>query len=231
MVVYGGPEITTSGLVLHLDAGNSKSYPGTGTTWTDLSGNGNNGTLTNGPTFSSNNKGYITFDGTNDFANCGDQSLFKISTSLSLEAFFYVSTYVNWAGIIGKSTQPKGVYVMQLSHTAQKIRFSHNSVGPTYAVNIIDGNYTVTTGIWIHSIITYDGANVRFYVNGQLDKTQALVTTFDTGNGYPVTIGQDPPGGNEFFNGRIAVTRIYNRTLSASEILNNYNALKGRYGL
>jgi len=65
--MYTGPNIVTSGLVLQLDAANTKSYPGSGTTWTDLSGNGNNGTLTNSPTFSSANGGIFTFNGTNQF--------------------------------------------------------------------------------------------------------------------------------------------------------------------
>ncbi len=68
MSVYGGPDIVTNGLVLHLDAANSKSYLGSGTTWNDLSGNGNNATLTNGPSFSNSNRGSIVFDGTNDYA-------------------------------------------------------------------------------------------------------------------------------------------------------------------
>ena len=65
--MYYGPRIVSNGLVLCLDAANKRSYPGTGTTWTDLSGNSNNGTLTNGPTFSAGNMGSILFDGTNDY--------------------------------------------------------------------------------------------------------------------------------------------------------------------
>lgn len=72
MSIYGGPDIITDGLVFCLDAANSKSYPGTGTAWTDLSGNDNNGTLTNGPTFDSSNGGSIVFDGVNDQVNCGN---------------------------------------------------------------------------------------------------------------------------------------------------------------
>ena len=67
MSIAGGPDIVENGLVLHLDAADSNSYPGSGTVWTDLSGNGYNGTLTNGPTFSSSNRGGIVLDGTNDY--------------------------------------------------------------------------------------------------------------------------------------------------------------------
>ena len=69
MSLSRGPKIVTNGLVLYLDAANKKSYPGSGTTWTDLSGNNNTGTLTNGPTFDSNNGGSIVFDGTNDYVS------------------------------------------------------------------------------------------------------------------------------------------------------------------
>ena len=223
--------IVSSGLVLNLDAGNPQSYSGSGTNWTDISGNGNTGTLTNGPTYSSANGGSIVFDGSNDYVDCGDREIFKIPSQLTLEAFFNISTYVNWSGIIGKSNTSKGVYVMHLSASAQRIRFSYNSVNP-WTVNIIDGNYPLTTNQWVHSVITYDGSNVNFYINGSIDKSQNIGSiTFDTGAGYPVTLGQDPPGANEFFNGRISNAKIYNRALTASEISQNFNALRGRFGL
>ena len=198
MAGFAGPNGIVDGLVLALDAGNTKSYPGSGTTWTDLSGNSNTGTLTNGPTYSSDNGGYLNFDGTDDYVNCGDKETFKISSQLTLEAFFNINSYNIWSGIIGKSNTAKGVYVMQLSPSAQRVRFSYNSGNP-WTVNVIDGNYALTTNQWVHSVITYDGTNVNFYINGALDKTQNIGSiTFDTGAGFAVSLGQDPPGSNEF---------------------------------
>ena len=139
-----GPSIVKSGLVLALDAANRKSYPGSGTVWSDLSGNNITGSLVNGPTYSSANGGSIVFDGTNDYVNCGDLPIFRISSQITLEAFFNISTYVNWSGIIGKSDAAKGVYVMHLAHTAQRVRFSYNSVSP-WTTTIVDGNYPLTT--------------------------------------------------------------------------------------
>ncbi len=226
-----GPSIAKNGLLMALDAANRKSYPGSGTVWSDLSGNNITGSLVNGPTYSSANGGSIVFDGTNDYVNCGDLPIFRISSQITLEAFFNISTYVNWSGIIGKSDAAKGVYVMHLAHTAQRVRFSYNSVSP-WTTTIVDGNYPLTTNQWIHSVITYNGSNVVFYINGNTDKTQSIGSiTFDTNAGFPLTIGQDPPGSNEFFNGRISVARLYNRALSASEVLQNYTATKGRFGL
>ena len=80
MGFYRGPNIVKDGLVLHLDAANYKSYPGSGTTWSDLSGNGNNGTLTNGPTFDSGNRGSIVFDGSNDFVYLSNPSSLAFGT-------------------------------------------------------------------------------------------------------------------------------------------------------
>ena len=231
MATHYNSKIITDGLILCLDAANSKSYPGSGTTWTDLSGNGNTGTLVNGVGYSASNGGALSFDGSNDYVDCGDREIFKIPSQLTLEAFFNISTYVNWSGIIGKSNSGKGVYMMHLSASAPRIRFSYNSVSP-WTVNIVDGNYALTTNQWLHSVIVYDGSNVNFYINGSLDKTQNIGSiTFDTGAGYSVTLGQDPPGSNEFFNGRISNAKIYNRALSAAEISQNFNALRGRFGI
>ncbi len=230
MATLYSPKIVTNGLVMYLDAGNNRSYPGSGTSWTDLSRNGITGTLTNGPTFNSANGGSIVLDGTNDYIDCADLEIFKISTTLTLEAWFRISTYVNWAGILGKSNVATGVYVMHLSPLAQKIRFSYNSSTP-WNVNVIDGNSTISTNQWYHSVITSNGSVLNFYLNGALDKTQSISITFNTGAGFPVSIGQDPPGSNEFFNGRIALAKIYNRALSASEVLQNFNSMRGRYNI
>jgi hypothetical protein len=231
MGINYSPKIVTDGLVLCLDAGNPLSYPGSGNVWNDLSGNGNNGTLVNGVGYNSNNRGSLVFDGINDYVSCGDQEIFKISSTLTLEAWFRITTYRNWSGIVGKSNSIKGVYVMQLSASAQRVRFSYNSVSP-FTINIRDGNYPLTTNQWVHSVITYHGTNVHFYINGNFDVSHNIGSiTFDTGSGFPVTLGQDPPGTNEFFQGNISVSRIYNRALSAQEIQQNYNATKGRFGL
>jgi hypothetical protein len=202
-----------------------------GSVFRDLSGNDNTGTLTNYPTYNGSNNGSISFDGVNDFVTCGDRESFKVGSQLTLEGFFNINSYVNWGGIIGKSNSVKGVYAMHLSPSAARIRFSYNSVTP-WTTNVVDGNYALVANQWVHSVITYDGTNLNFYINGALDKTQNIgVISFDTAAGYPVSLGQDPPGTNEFFNGRISKVSIYNRALTAAEVSQNFNALRGRYGL
>jgi len=97
------PRIITDGLVLCLDAGNPKSYPGSGTTWTDLSGNGNNGTLTNGPTYNSGNLGSLVFDGVNDYVNLGDLDL---PAPFTLSIWFKGNTTQSqqYCGLLNKSS-------------------------------------------------------------------------------------------------------------------------------
>ena len=103
MSLNHSPKIVTDGLVLCLDAASRKSYPGSGTTWFDRSGNGNNGTLTNGPTFSSDNGGSIVFDGTNDYVNCGT-TLGNFGTSnFTINFFFKTSTSLHPRTFISKS--------------------------------------------------------------------------------------------------------------------------------
>ena len=92
MATLYSPKIVTDGLVLCLDAGNNKSYPSSGTAWNDLSGNNNNGTLTNGPTFTGSFGGSIVFDGTNDYVDLGNISQLKPTTQITVSAWVYRST-------------------------------------------------------------------------------------------------------------------------------------------
>jgi hypothetical protein len=106
MGVYAGPEINESGLVLCLDAGNTKSYPGSGTTWTDLSGNGNTGTLVNGPTYSSANGGSIVFDGSNDYIQTNfNYSLTSSNTEFTCAAWYKCFPEANSGGLIFSNYQ------------------------------------------------------------------------------------------------------------------------------
>lgn len=230
MSLSHSPSIVRNGLVLHLDSANSRSYPGSGTTWTDLSGNNNNATLMNTPTYNSSNNGYFTFNGTTQYATVADSASLQISSQITLQSFFYISTYAIWAGLIGRNDNLKSVYGLNCSPTTQRLRFNYNNASPW--TNNVESTSTISAGQWIYGAATYDGINVKIYLNGVLDKTQNIGSvTFDTTAGFPIDIAYDNPGADEYLNGRIAVTSIYNRALSDAEILKNYNALKGRYGL
>ncbi len=223
--------IVTDGLILNLDAGNPSSYPGSGTTWTDLSESGNNGTLTNGPTFSSDNDGSISFDGTNDFISLSNPSLtnqitievfIKIDTSNIVTPF--VASYV-----LGRENS----YRMLASRTGFSwiCATTNNS---WYTTGTAIGVTTNVNNIWNHFVGTYDSTKNSLYVNGSLAVTGSTISgniataadNFGLMNTHPTAASNVTS-----CKGLAAIFRIYNRALSASEILRNYNAQKGRFGL
>lgn len=216
---YGHENIVTSGLVLHLDAGKTASYPGTGTTWTDLSGNGNNGTLTNGPTYSSANGGSIVFDGVNDY----------VLTPVNIDANpNTVSAWFNASAINGE----RGIVITDNGNWDKGFEITDG------VFNIHIGNNLSSTGVsalsntWYFGTIVYTSISMSFYINGaNIWSGGAPGAT----SGSTVEIGRayynlyDIGGGSRFFIGNISQVQIYNRALSAAEVLQNYNATKARY--
>jgi hypothetical protein len=218
--MYTGPNIVTDGLVLSLDAANTKSYPGSGTVWTDLSGNGSNGTLINGPTFSSVNGGSIVFDGSNDYAPIGTTG-FPFGTSPgTLSAWANVNTISGLHWIISYGT----------ANTNQS-RFlgTINSVYYFGGYNGVDITYNgAIPNVWFNMVGVYDGTNASMYINGVL-VVGPSARSWNTVPGN-AQIGRQTNTG-EYWSGNIAQASIYNRVLSASEIAQNFNATKGRFGL
>jgi hypothetical protein len=225
-LAHGAGQIVMNGLVLYLDAASPRSYPGSGTTWTDLSGNGNTGTLTNGPTYSSANGGSIVFDGSNDVVNS--------TTSIIDRADGQEITVSCWI----KPSRTSGQYSVFCTNRSDDTGI-YNWI---FYQHITDGaiafhgdaqnksSYVPTTNVWINVTNTVTASGVStLYVNGVSTYT---VTGYTYGNGTPsrLGIGADP-GGQEPFQGNISQVSIYNRALTAAEVSQNYNALKSRYGL
>jgi hypothetical protein len=226
---YGNPPIVTDGLVLCLDAANSLSYPGSGTSWNDLSGQGNSGTLINGPTFNPSNGGSIVFDGTNDYASCGNPPELQINQG----------TISAWTKSSNPGSSFRGIIVKQYNYGL----FFFDGILVTYdwavfqtrntLVNIADGrwknvamSFTLNTGS--------PSNNAVIYING----IPVLTTTLNyNNNGTEVQIasgGFQPPDNTmviQQLNGNVSNVSIYNRALSASEVLQNYEATKTRFGL
>lgn len=215
MATQYSPKIVTDGLVLMLDAANPKSYPGSGTTWRDLSGNGNNGSMVN----TTYNSGYINFDGTayvNVTSVLNSESI-GASTTKTISFWFYRTTY--------SSTMP-----FSTGQTGDdRIYFWNDSSLHTWRV----GNYTSLSGhstlipsTWYYTTLVIDGTTVYAYLNGELDYsgTYAAFTTADW-----VVFGRHGNTATYIYNGRIACATIYNKSLSQTEILQNYNATKGRF--
>lgn len=212
--------IVTDGLVLNLDAGFTPSYPKNGTTWYDVGG-ANNGTLNNGPTFNSDNGGSIVFDGTND------------NVSLSNYTLNNSFTYGIWVMRSGSGNQ--GNRGIVISNAATYIDVGFNN-GIMLSLILSDGSQNLTTygtivptGQWAYYSATYNQQSAILYLNGiQIASNNYSLGVGRIGNGF--TIGSFD-GGSYNLNGKISIAQVYNRALSASEILQNYNAQKGRFGL
>lgn len=229
---YGwrGPNIVKDGLVLYLDPGSPNSFFNkTSTTIKDISGNGNNGTLINGPTYINTNGGGISFDATDDYISINP---INASTQVTLNFWFKVTnTPPDYVGLINKFNGLNGQR-NRLLIQANMLRMLFEVIigGVTYSIssdsfsNILNQNTMVT--------VTWDGSYVLMYINGSsvMSTPYALTGTLDSGIVNP-TIGWGADSSNYWFNGNIYTVQIYNRGLSSQEVLQNYNVLKGRFGL
>jgi hypothetical protein len=218
---YANGKIVTSGLVLALDAADRNSYPGSGTTWTDMSGNGYNGTLVNGPTFSNNS---IVFDGTNDYLNIPNIPLTNYTT-ITIEMFI-------------SSSFPNESMLWSIDGGSGPDWYTKdNTMGyNSYGGDVYGFSASVMRGGWRNIAMTYTknqsvSLNV-VYVNGnQVTTSQQLGSTsarsFSTGLKICSSIGGD----FYFLQAIIPVIKVYNRALSSTEVLQNYNAQKSRFNL
>lgn len=224
--MYTGPNIVKNGLVLWLDAANPRSYPGSGTAWTDLSGNGNTGTLTNGPTFSSANLGSISFDGTDDYINLGNTNSLKPST-ITLSAWIRTSVTASYKSVIEKDKSPWVSTALHLSSGKPTFIIGYTN-SPPYAVTL---NYdqNVSDGIWHQVVGTYDNANLKIYVDGALGATSVSNVSILYSNAN-FMIGFHAESFS-YFNGLIPNAMVYNRALTASEVNQNFQATRARYGV
>ena len=229
MSVGGGPRfgIVQDGLVLNLDAGNKSSYPGSGTTWFDLTSNNNNGVLTNGPTFDSANGGSIVFDGVDDYVKPPAASLFQF-TDFTLASWVKTDVLNTRQFIVDTSNSvSNGFGYSYRIKTDNKIRFWAYD-----ARNFLDTITTVTNNIWYYIVVTYNNTTKlqSIYINGVLDISNTHTRAFVVSNLNPLRIASSQIFGASL-NGNIATVRFYNRDLSSTEVLQNYNVQKSKYGL
>ncbi len=234
--VYAGPDVSENGLVLALDASNAKSYPGSGTTWTDLSGNGNNGTLVNGPTYSSSNGGSIVFDGTNDYALITNPTTLKNQN-------FTISTWVNPgiqnSGLVSMIDFDHGVaqgWILQ-SEDAITNRYYYFAWHDGTQFQPLGGygagkGIQLTTSVWQNIVYSKNGTSLIGYLNGSQIYTPTAGSNANVsyGSNRNLTIGDWVITGR-VFKGNISNSLIYNRALTVTEIQQNYNATKSRFGL
>jgi hypothetical protein len=215
MSINGGPDIVTNGLVLHLDAANNKSYNGSGTTWNDLVGNYNI-TLTNGPIYNSNNKGSILFDGINEHG-ITNWNILTGNAIFSYDIIFLKynnnnSNFISYGTAAVSQANQFGIY----NNTIGALNFGNDTI---ISVSLISSNR------WYIASVTHDGSTTRLYFNGVLSNTKNTSYNFGASSLY---IGQAIING---FNANINIAslKFYNKTLSNNEVLQNFNALKGRF--
>jgi hypothetical protein len=222
------PQIVTSGLVLALDAANRKSYPGSGTTWNDLSGLGNTGTLTGGPNYVASNN-VILFDGTNDYVSGANSASTDLTTDMTIEIWFKIDGVItsDYVRIFGKGDATNRTYGLWY-HVAQGLWLYQRYGGGFPGASVISPSYPVNLQQWYHMVGTSNGSSHVLYLNGVSVATGTAATpVFSSAEGYRI-------GGatfHTFHNGPIASVRLYNRGLSATEVLQNYNAYRGRFGI
>ena len=237
MGAAAGPNVVEDGLAVSLDAGNTKSYPGSGTTWTDLSGNSNTGTLTNGPTYSSVNGGSIVFDGTNQYINCGSVSDVNFGTGdFAVECWFFDDgNTVDYAGLVingvsggsdttsfqfGKGGNTGG------EGQSNRVSFARGSASATFS--LYDSTNTIQSNTWTHAIATRIGTTVKLYVNGvEVDSG----TDSGSYSNTALRVGVNR-GVAKYWSGKISNVKLYKgKGLTAAEVEQNYNAMRGRYGI
>ncbi len=218
--------IVTSGLVVHLDAGDSASYTGSGTTWTDLSGNGNNGTI-NGATYSSADGGYLDFDGTDDVVPITKANNLGTTQNYTIFTFIYPHSVDGTRANSIVDSGTGSTYPMRLHlRPNSTIKLMHNNEFADPGVITTD---TISLNTWTCVAATNNNNSGTVYINGVSAASGSLDNNWDAFN---PTVGWKPIGNPSSvypFDGSISIVLIYNRALTASEIQRNYNALKGRY--
>ena len=234
-LIHNTNSIITNGLVLALDAANPKSYPGSGTTWSDLSGLGNNGTLVNGVGYTGSNGGSLTFNGSTQYADIGSQSLIGSGTApFAVEIWFY-NTRNFVAGqysMLFTLRQSTGFFVTLYNPSGSGLYLTPTFRGQTqWAITVTQSDYV---NKWVCLSLVYTGGDKNTassfvaYRNGVQLPTGG--TNFSTAGGTQnlnYIAAADTSDG--YHQGNIAAYKVYNRALSASEISQNYNALKSRY--
>ncbi len=228
LYTFGVNNYVTTNLVYFLDAGNTSSYPGSGSTWTNLMGTGNNVTLYNSPTYSSANGGYLTFvPASSQYGECATSLTYM--SNYTIEVWHY---YTNYSG-----TYPC-IVTENYPGTTSKIAYCLGvATGTVPAINNAfftgawqaTATWTPTANNWYHIVGTYDGANLKLYVNNSNVVTTANTTVVQANTGgFRLMRRWDNP---DYWGGRLAIYRVYNRAITASEVSQNYSAERGRFGL
>ena len=223
MATNYNPNIVTDNLVFCVDAANTKSYSGSGTDWKDLSGNSNNGTLTNGPTFNSSNGGSILFDGSDDNISMSNSSSLNTTPNVTISSWINPSGF--GGGNFGRIIDSQDSYNFFLDNTGSSgtnaVRYWPNTG------DALSANTSVTLNQWANFTVVHSGSNVVIYKNGISIATSGSFSTLPSTSSTILIANRDDNARG--FEGKISQVFIYNKALTAAEVLQNYDAHKGRY--
>ena len=222
--------IVTDGLVFYVDAGNGNSYPGSGGTWTDLVG-GNDGSFNNmddinnpSNSYDSGNGGSIVFDGTDDYITI-PQSVGDLSQNPMTTEHWVKFDNFNSGGdmlLMDRTSYNGSNGIETFILGSPKVVSVRGSGGTKH-----DGSTVISTGVWTHICIVFSGTTAYIYINGQLDNSGTIGAVQNSS--YNMHLGHYPSLHQYNFDGNWATCLIYHKALSASEVLQNYNALKNRF--
>ena len=228
--------IVTDGLVLCLDAANKKSYSGTGTAWSDRSGNGNNGTLLGSPVYSTANSGTLTFDGSeSDYATIGLGSDYPYP-------YHTFEIWVNTPALGGNNLDGlfgldygRAVNITTNGNISYQLYYQMSSPNAT-VVSVTTTNINAVDGKWHHIICSRGTTNYEIWFDGVLKKTggnggQPSWSGLNQWSSMAARIAENPNNVGYNYSGKIGAARMYNRQLTSAEVAQNYNATKSRFGL
>ena len=235
------PRIVTDSLVLCLDAANTKSYGGSGTTWTDLSTNGNNGSIS-GATHTSGAGGYFSFDGSNDKITIDSSSSTNLSNgNFTISSWFYIPTSVDstnlyyWVFAIGTSSGASNTWYLRIWRSGISAGTLFTRINNVVLLGTdgddnasYPGDYYKASGRWTHFTFIENNGTSYYYMNG-VQTGSASTPTIPSGNNY-ITIG-DMSTDQAPTNMLVSNFSLYNKALTAAEVAQNFNALRGRYGI
>jgi hypothetical protein len=206
---------------MFLDAANPRSYPGSGTSWTDLTGTNNNASLLNSPTYSSANNGYLIFNGSTQSGSISSMTNFPMGSSdRTLSAWVNFTTVPSYAYFIayGTSANQQGCLLGVISGT-----WGFTGFGVSYDVK---SSVTPVSGGWYHICSTYTAGTATIYLNAA--QIQQSSVTLNTVSSWAYVAQRQ---GADYFPGYLSSAQIYNVALTAAQVQQNFNALRGRYGI
>lgn len=240
MATNYSPRVVTDGLVLYLDAANPKSYSGSGTTWSDLSGNGNDGRLVNGVGYSSDDLGSLTFDGVDDVCFVDALASYDFSNGITAIASHY-NVGGQYRGLFGNGYSSNGCFEMRYGRENFFTGESNNGTRLSCAITSASNTRASLTinaerDKWGIYCMTYNNSVLNVFKNGLLFNSVNSSISLKV-SPYPVTVGAavwQTPGNDEvreLLIGKTPFVMLYNRALTADEISQNFQAIRGRYGI